>query len=60
MQGEVEKLEKTREARVLVVGSGPAGVELATTMADRLKGAAHVELISTGTYFQHSLASILL
>lgn len=48
VQGEVEKLEKTRGSRILVVGSGPAGVELATTMADRLKALANVELISTG------------
>lgn len=44
----MEKLERTSSSKVLVVGSGPAGVELATTLADRLKGTATVELISTG------------
>ena len=48
VQSEVEKLERTSSSKVLVVGSGPAGVELATTLADRLKGTATVELISTG------------
>ena len=48
MQEKVELLEKSKGSKVLVVGSGPAGVELATTMADRLKGSASVELVSTG------------
>ncbi len=48
VQREVELLEQTGSSTVVVVGSGPAGVELATTVADRLGKRANIQLISTG------------
>ena len=48
VQKEVELLEQAGSSSVVVVGSGPAGVELATTVADRLGKRANIQLISTG------------
>lgn len=48
MQTEVQLLEQTGSSTVVVVGSGPAGVELATTVADKLGKMANIQLISTG------------
>ena len=48
VQREVELLEQAGSSSVVVVGTGPAGVELATTVADRLGRTANIQLISTG------------
>lgn len=47
-QREVEMLEQAGSSTVIVVGSGPAGVELATTVAARLGNRTNVNLVSTG------------
>ena len=47
----VEELEKRASlvtAEVMVVGAGPAGVELASTVAERLGSKTHVQLVSAG------------
>ena len=48
VQQEVDVLSRAASSTVLVVGSGPAGVELATTVADKLARRAQIQLISTG------------
>lgn len=39
----------------MVVGAGPAGVELASTVAERLGSKAHVQLVSAGPALPYSL-----
>lgn len=48
VQSAVQILELAVSSTVVVVGSGPAGVELATTVADKLGKRSRVSLISTG------------
>ncbi len=48
VQSSMQLLELAVSSTVVVVGSGPAGVELATTVADRLGKRTRVSLISTG------------
>jgi len=48
VQSAMQILELAVSSTVVVVGSGPAGVELATTVADRLGKRTRVSLISTG------------
>jgi NADH dehydrogenase FAD-containing subunit len=35
-------------ADVVIVGAGYAGIELATSVADRMRGAARIQVISSG------------
>lgn len=48
VQSAMQTLELAVSSTVVVVGSGPAGVELATTVADTLGKKSRVSLISTG------------
>lgn len=47
----MDLLERAGSSTVIVVGSGPAGVELATTVADKLGRKANIQLISTGEFY---------
>lgn len=58
----IEELERSASlltAQVMVVGAGPAGVELASTVAERLGSKAHVQLVSAGLCYILSHAHLL-
>ena len=44
----MQLLDRAGGSTVVVVGSGPAGVELATTVADKIGRKSNIQLISTG------------
>ena len=46
-------------ADVVVVGGGYCGIELATTVAERMRCRARVQLVTGGTHCPPSLASAL-
>ena len=52
---ELERRASIMTAEVMVVGAGPAGVELASTVAERLGSKAHVQLVSAGPALPCSL-----
>lgn len=49
VQQSVDILEQAVGSEVVVVGGGPTGVELTSTIADRLGKKSHVHLISSGS-----------